>query len=361
MSWFAVSDHDENWFTAPDDPADPGTRVTDPDALMTRGTIVIEMRLPVLIRPKMLFFYNQGGDWPLLVSVQALPSGGLTLILDQGGDVTHRLFSCSEGGRSDSLRLTYCWDAPSRRARLTLERPGHAKFDILPIDNPKPFRLRDLVAMMQPGENRFFAPEVIYMACSSGIEPVGPVPSLAPETPIATPYGYRAAGDLRRGDIVITPEGEGVPVLCNLARTVPALGSFAPVCLRAPYFGLKQDITVARTQRLVLRGSEVEYLFGREAVLLQAAHVSDGASYAPERKTRFIRYCQLLLPNHEAMDTAGTAAESFYIGRLRRKPDRLRASILAHLERSRLPEHGHSMYPMLKAFEANVLGEHRVA
>lgn len=361
MTWFSVSDHDENWFTPPRDPANPDTTLTDPDTLMTRGTLVIETRFPVLIRPKMLFFYNQGGEWPLLISVQALPGGGLTLILDQGGEVMHRVFHCAEAGRADNLRLTYCWDAPSRQGRLTLERPGHAKFDIQTVDTPKPFRLRDLHAMLTPGDNRFFSPELVYVACSSSIEPVGPVPSLSPDTPIETPYGYRPAGELRRGDVIITPEGDGVPVLHNLTRTVPARGAFAPVRLRAPYFGLKQDITVARTQRLVLNGAEVEYLFGHEAVLVQAGHVTGAAATLPALTSRFVRYSQLLLPGHESMNAAGMAAESFYIGRLRRKPEQLRASILAHLERSRLPEHPHSIHPMLKAFEATVLGEHRVA
>ncbi|MFC3118947.1 Hint domain-containing protein [Jhaorihella thermophila] len=101
---------------------------------------------------------------------------------------------------------------------------------------------------------------------------------LPPDTPIATPEGFRAAGALRRGDTVVTAGGEIAPVLHRLDRTVPAMGRFRPIRLRAPYFGLMRDIVIAPSQRLVVRGSEVEYLFNHEAAMIEAGHLAGGKS-----------------------------------------------------------------------------------
>ena len=75
---------------------------------------------------------------------------------------------------------------------------------------------------------------------------------------------------------MLTRGGGVVPVLHKLDRVVPARGSLAPVRLRAPYFGLLDDVIVAPEQRLVIDGSEVEYLFNQEAVLVPARHLVNG-------------------------------------------------------------------------------------
>lgn len=56
------------------------------------------------------------------------------------------------------------------------------------------------------------------------------------------------------------------PILQRMTRTVPALGSFAPIRLRAPYFWLLQAVIAAPYQRLIIRGSDVEYMFGQEPI-----------------------------------------------------------------------------------------------
>ncbi len=187
------------------------------------------------------------------------------------------------------------------------------------------------------------------------------MPSLAPKTQVATPNGYQEVGELRRGDLVLTADGKSVPDLQTLTRTVPAKGHFSPVLLRAPVFGLQQDIIVAPSQRLVISGSEVEYLFGRESVLVPAFHLLGGTSARAASHRLLTTYTQLLLPGHEALDAAGTVAESLYIGRLRRKKDQLNASLLANLDRNQLPDHGPSIFPVLRAFDALVLAEQRAA
>jgi len=221
--------------------------------------------------------------------------------------------------------------------------------------------MRDLRALCLGGEQRLISDDVSFFAVATHIERVGPSPTLTPETPVATPLGYRPVGQLRRGDTVLTAKGETVPVLHRIDREVPARGTQRPIRLRAPYFGLKQDIEVAPDQRLVIRGSEVEYLFGHEAVLVPARHLAGASAAMPTFRAGTVRYCQVLLPDHEVLDAAGTAAESLYIGRIRRKRRLLAASLLADLDQAYLPDQGVSAYPVLRAYDAQVLADYRAA
>jgi len=364
MSWIAVSDH-QSFHHSPAGlgPDADGQKPVDlcGGALLTRGSVVVETRLPAIHRPRHLVYYNRTGEWPMHFSLQAVPGGGLTLILDQGTGILHQTINHSETGRTDVLRITYSWDSKAGWGRLALERTDRDQVLIVPIHAPRPVRMDDALALVQPGPNRYVAPDVLYVALSDQIEPVGPMPSLMPDTPIATPDGYRAIKDLRRGDTVLTPDEEIVPILHVLSRQVPAFGCFAPVRIRAPYFQLKRDIDIAPSQRLVLSGSEVEYLFGQESVLVAARHLTGSSGAVPLSVGPVATYWQLLLPRHEALIAGGTVTESLFIGRLRRKKDDLKASILAGLDRTGLPEHGRSVYPVLPAFEAIILAERRVA
>jgi hypothetical protein len=330
-------------------------------AMLARGSLVIETRLPTTRTPRPLVFFDRAGPRPFHLSLQAIPGGGLSLVLGCGDDILHRAINPSGAGRTDLLRITYSWDADSGFARLALERSDRDKVLLSPVGNPLPLRLADLRALLSDDPARHVAPDVLYLALSDAIEPVGPMPSLMPDTPVATPAGYRRVGDIRRGDLVLTPEGDAVPVLHRLSRRVPACGSFAPVRLRAPYFGLRQDITVAPSQRLVLSGSDVEYLFSQEAVLVEARHLVGGFAALAASAGPTITYTQLLLPEHEALVAAGCVAETLFVGRLRRHKDLLQASILNRLDPHGLPEHPQPVHPVLRAFDAMILAESRAA
>ena len=123
---------------------------------------------------------------------------------------------------------------------------------------------------------------MIFAALSDGAQPVGCLPSLAPDVPVSTATGYRPLHSLKRGDMVRTTGGELVPVLANLSCRMPARASLHPIRLRAPYFGLQRDISVAADQRLCASGSDVEFLFGAPTVLLPAQHLlTGGFAYLP--------------------------------------------------------------------------------
>ena len=361
MGWIGFTDGAENRFN----PAGLMTKTPSApvraDALLPRGTLLTETRLSPDGRPQTLLAYRRDHPWPCTFSLQALPGGGFVLIEAQGNAVRHATLPHTPDGRMDMVRLTYSWDAPGRWGRLTLERPETGTVHITATGPPHPMPLADLKTTLTDPRQREMDADVSFVALSERTEPVGVMPGLTGRVPVLTPHGYRQARSLRRGDLVVTETGATVPVLHAVHRTVPACGSFRPIRLRAPYFGLRRDIVVAPQQRLVIRGSQVEYMFGKEAVLIPARHLVNGISALYATGPLLVTYHQLLLPGHEVIKVAGCPLESLYIGRLRRKPDQLAASVLAGPSRATLPEHPKPVWPVLKPFEAVTLAMSRAA
>lgn len=322
---------------------------------------MLESRLSPDARPQTLLAYDRRYPWVYCLSLRALPGGGIFWSEMQGDDVRHATLPFEPHGTTGIIRLTYSWDAPGRSGRLTLEQPEINSTKSVALPPPHPMSLDDVRAMVENPYQREMDSDVDFFAISDRIEPVGPMPTLTGAVPVDTPQGFRTAGQLKRGSLVRTDAGQTVPVLQAVKRTVPARGSFRPVYLRAPYFGLRRDVVVAPQQRLVLSGSEVEYMFGSEAVLVPARHLINGVSARYAQGPDLVTYHQLLLPGHEAILAAGCPVESLYIGRLRRKPDELAASVLNGTERSGLPEHPQPVWPVLKPFEAITLAMKRAA
>ena len=270
MGWIGISDQSGGRFALHGlDRQQDGTPPPDANALLTRGTLMIETRLSSEGRPQTLVAFSRSHPWSGGFSIQALPGGG---------DVRHATLPYRADDRTDTLRLTYSWDAPARWGRLSLERPEMDRVHSIALPPPHPMPLADLRTLLTDPRQRQIDPDVIFVALSNRIEPIGPMPGLTTNVPVCTPSGYMPAGQLKRGHLVDTDEGQIVPVLQTVTRRVPAMGSFRPVRLRAPYFGLRRDIVVSPQQRLVIRGSEVEYLFGCEAVLVPARHLINGFS-----------------------------------------------------------------------------------
>jgi len=328
--------------------------------LVTRGTLMLEARLPDIARPLPLFGATLTHPWARHLMIQALPGGNLVLIQSHDTSVRHAAVHLPPGTPGEALRITYAWDSRRNWGRLAVERPGEPAVQVVPVKAPLPLHAADLEVMMLGRPGRVMASCADLAAVSTQFEPIGPVPSLHPDTPVATPQGYRLAADLIASDLVITPSG-AMPVVAQISRNVPARGQFAPIRLKAPYLGLSSDIIVAPDQRLVLRGSEVEYLFGEEAVLVPARHLASGHIGQIEPAGPVIDYVQLVLPQHEPILTAGAWSESLYVGRLRRRPALLAASVLARVGRTHLPEHAKPAHPVLRRYDALVLADMRAA
>lgn len=364
MTWIALADHRERRFSLKGlgvDRSDTPVLASEGEVVLPVGSLVFETQIAPDERPKVLLGFSRDTPEQRSLTFQAIPGGGIALVQVQGASVTHAALQHVSTSRADVLRVTYSWDANANWGRLTVERPEEEKRLSTFVECPRPLVLEDLRDMMMGRGDQTLAGDVIYAALSDQIEPVGPTPTLAPDTPIATPMGYKAARNLKRGDTVYVRGGDIVPVLQTVTRTVPARGSFAPVRLRAPYFGLQQDVIVAPEQRILLDGSAVEYLFAEEAVLAPARHLVNGFAALPASAGPVVPYTQLILPGHEPIMAAGAPMDSLYIGRIRRKPDDLAQSLLAHMDRNSLPEHACQSHKVLKWFEAIQVATSRAA
>jgi len=358
VTWIGITDHMGGRYS----PTGLGRgKLLRPGKMLERGTLMFETFITGDLRPHDLLSLTHQYPWTREIAFRAVPGGGFALVHRHHDSIAHAAVSWTGDGRAHTLRISYAWDARHGWGRLTLEQPERTLVRTSTVKNARPLMSEDLRDLMLGHAARKLSKEVLFAAVTTGVMPVGPMPSLHPATPIATPGGYKQAGKIRRGDTVLTDAGHVAPVLHTVRHTVPARASFAPVRLHAPYFGLQRDIVVAPEQRLVLRGSEVEYIFGQEAVLVPARHLVNGfaASWlAPQSVTQYV---QLVLPQHEVLIAAGTALESLYIGRIRRDKARLGASILAHVPSRLLPEHARPIHQVLDPFEAITLIDQRAA
>lgn len=319
--------------------------------MVPRGTIMIELKPLLADPPTTLLELDTGGSDNRLISLQVLPEGFFALVIATGDGLTHGVVEGYRAGQLENLRLTYAWDIDRDWARLAVERPGQIGAEIAWIADPVPLHIED-VARIFSGRANVMAPEIVFCAVSDQVEPIGPMPRLHADTRIATDQGDESIGGLAPGDGILTQAGKSVPVIQCLRRTLPARGSFRPIRLRAPYFGLRYDIVVSSEQALLLRGPDVEYNFGEDAVLVPALHFVSGASADWVGSGPFVQYAQPLLPRHEVILAAGAPVDSLFVGRLRNRQSVLPETAFSDLPIEAMPVHRDMAYPVLQPFEA---------
>ncbi|UWR76377.1 Hint domain-containing protein [Phaeobacter inhibens] len=375
MGWMAARSIDQN-DTALAVPQNICGPARPDNALMTRGSLCLDLSLDEARPSGDLLLLERTIDdpegWPLVLRLRRHLGRSITLTLCQPGcELEHRIVAdTAQSTESDAARLIYSWDSLLRWGRLALMTGSGGNIATVDISSPPPLRAQDAKTLLSVLPTTAEACGLRAVSLNSDIVPLTPLAGLIPQTKIATPDGEKSLGLLRRGDLVLTPEGDAVPVLYRLDRRAPAIGHDAPMRLRAPFFGLAEDLLLAPQQRLVISGTDVDYLFGRPDVRLTAEMLQGTAVAAPakgELYTRpggpcpLIELTQLILPRHQRFIAAGTAVESLYLGRLRRKSGAYEASALAHLDRNMIPEHAMDPAPLLRSFDAAVLAERRIA
>lgn len=357
MSWIAISGEGQSWVC----PGLFGAGGVQRDLLMARGSIMMETRISPDGRPQTLLSYERIHPWAASISFRALPGGGIVLVMSQGAEVFHTVLSHKHDARTDVLRVTFSWDSEARFGQIAVERPESDTVVVRDTPPPPPLMFEDVYTLTRRPQLCQLDRDLIFFAVSDQIEPIGPTPLATGQVPVETPSGHRPLKDLQAGDCVTTRHSGMATVLHRVERRVPAMGSFQPVRLRAPYLGLRRDVVVSPQQRLVIGGTDVEYLFGCQAVLVPALSLVNGFAAVLEQGHLTVRYHDLLLPRHEPFIAAGAELESLYIGRLRRKSDNLDRTLLAGLPRNLLPEHARVGLKVLRPFEAITLVEARAA
>ncbi|MGY3438169.1 MULTISPECIES: Hint domain-containing protein [unclassified Marinovum] len=324
---------------------------------MRRGTVLLECDLSGIAAAQPILRIPLQAHAAGHLSILALPQGSFALVVSQGQQMIHRTLRLAGAEGVARLRLSFGWDCEAGIARFAVERADGSGFVSGTLELPKPMSLDSLTAfeameICGPAEA-----ELGFLAVSNAVEPVGPTPGLAARTLVETPFGPREVSRLQCGDLVLTRDGPPEPVLHVLQRIVPGLGSFAPIRLRAPYFGLERDIVVAPHQKVFLSGAAVDYTFGCEGVLVPAGYLVNGLTALPEPNLPLVSLAQVLLPSHAVMAVSGAWTESLYIGRLRRDAERMAATQLTQVSPTLVPEQAHLGLPVLKRYEAQALAE----
>ena len=352
MGWLAYSGGGET--------TDVHASIT-PESLIETGALVIEAPLPSNLRAVTLLEVASLHPTPSLLRVQSIPGEGFSILISSGGDVFHALISHTLVARTDSFRLTLNWDSITGDGLLSIEHLGDdalftseltgciAMYGALILGALSEMRVADAQK------------ELDYIGFHQGPLSVGPTPTLDYHTPVLTAQGYRKIGIMKPGDTVISASGDIIPVLGVFKKVTPAFGSYAPVRLRAPYFGLQSDLVMAGTQRLIVGGSDVEYTFGCDEVLIPAQHLINGTAAIAKPVGGTTTYYQLLLPENEAFVASELLLESLFIERLRRRKAIFKHTSLSALPRNLLPEHAATASQVLRPYEAITLAAMRAA
>jgi Hint domain len=207
---------------------------------------------------------------------------------------------------------------------------------------------------VEPHSEPHLGPGLRLIALSDRPEPTLMVPTLCGDTLIDTEFGPRPVQDLRPGDLICLAGGDIAPLRALITQQLPACGWFAPVELRAPFFGLHQSILVAQDHHLLLTGPDADYLFGESHLLVKARHLQhhNGARLCPGLLQTMY---QLLFDNHTCVQAGGIGSESLFAGQIAAQPALLARSTLAQMPAARMPRHKCRFRPVLGRFEAETL------
>lgn len=134
-------------------------------------------------------------------------------------------------------------------------------------------------------------------------------------TVLDTADGPRLIESIQSGDLVMTRDGGAQPVRWIGARTVSAMGQFAPICISKGVLGAQENVYVSPLHRMLVRGWRAELLFGEAEILVPAKSLINGDTvYRSPRPN--VRYVHLLFDRHHIVTSSGLDSESFYPGAL---------------------------------------------
>lgn len=355
MSWVGLysRDHDNGRRQLVRDSLDG---IAPETALLARGTIVFEIDLsPDSPAPSRLIHYDNDKDWQRQFTVFLNADFSLSVACRQGCLESYVRVSSVRPQNQAKLRVSFSWDAPERFGLLSVENQSEGVIHQVNFADPIPIPLRDASQLYRAGRHVSIDPRVSCIALSDRREPVGPAGGLGTGTPVETTEGFRPIEQLRLGDRVITRNHGVQPVRWVVSQALPACGTSLPFSLRAPYFGLSQDLVVTASQKLVLDGPDTEYHLGRDGVLVEAQALQGHPAVARPSSPLAVTYHQVLFDRHVCMNVAGTWVGSLFIGSLARNPAIVATTLLAPVPPSLLPVHRRMAATPLRRYEAPVL------
>ncbi|MAM63539.1 Hint domain-containing protein [Maritimibacter sp. UBA3975] len=343
MSWIGLTDLHRGLFN----PAGLGAATNQTsrqseavNAILPVGTLVIETEYraePGEVQT--ILDYSRFKDWHRALTVTLSARGEMRVAVTQGDArfVARLAFPVPE--YDAPVRLYFSWDGPNRRGRLAIKLIHTGEFFVVPVSDPLPMPMLDALTIMRNGHATQIASQTAFVAVSDEVEPVGLAAGICGSTPVETPSGAVPVERLRLGDRVLTATGGSQPVRWITRRTVPALGHFRPVRLRAPFFGLSEDLLMAPDHRMRVEGAEAEYILGEDDVLLPAKRLVGSHAAAVEARLKTVTYYHVLLDTHDCLLHDTVWAESLYVGQIGADRMRLNATALAEMPASAVPTH----------------------
>ncbi|MEM7733615.1 MAG: Hint domain-containing protein [Pseudomonadota bacterium] len=179
-----------------------------------------------------------------------------------------------------------------------------------------------------------------------------------PGTKILTAKGNQPIEALEVGDMIWTQHNRMQPIRWIGRTTVPAAGKFAPIVFAPHALENEQELIVSPEHRMCVRGPMPDLLFGEDAVLVAAKHLTDLPGVTV-REGGTITYTHFMFDRHEIVYANGQLTESFFLSDLSLsalQPDQ------AHELQTLFPElaedtdsFGRAAAMVLKAKEASVL------
>jgi hypothetical protein len=309
--------------------------------LLARGTLIVETRT-----------HGGGRHYDQLIDV-ALERGwdsGLRLTLTPrrfieieivtGRNRIHHRLSLGQIEEGTLVRVTYSWNSPARRGLLTAELPEQGRIHQLEVAAPPPLSVTDLHGLVAGIPGSEIGAGVIGLAVADHVEPVGLSPGFARGAMVETAEGSRRIDRLQLGDLVATADGRALPVRWITRRSLPAIGSFAPVTIPITWFGATESLTVPPLQRLLLSGGDARREFGEDAVLVAARDLPiAGVPVADTENEAEVAWYNLLLDEHACIKVGGLWAESLFAGTIAKYPEILATTPLGALPAGALPLH----------------------
>ena len=267
--WIALSDRSEP------DPQRP--------ALLDHGLFILEFQLPVL-NPTVLIQFQTDGPTARTFSIFFDPEGGVSLLQRGGATVRRHLLPGPMAQRQGTARISFGFDVAKDTWLLDYAILGEGPGQTAKGRAPQPLSATDLHGLAIGADGSQRHPAVLWF----GVTQKPALPDRAPwiglNTAIDTQRGPVRAGLLKPGDLIATLEDGYKPLVALRRRAFPSRGSFAPVVLRSPFFGLSGDILVSSDQLVLISGASVEYLYGVEEALISAASLCDGHVAAKDER-----------------------------------------------------------------------------
>ena len=280
--------------------------------MLNVGMFVMELALP-LQGASVLLNHQADDGWPRTFAVFHDLAAGLVILHRQGKTVMrHVLPGPLPQGRGTG-RLSFRFDAPARKWAMTFEVLGSDVPQRITSHgtNPLPLPLADVQALCT--QMRHDGP-VLWFGLTQGAAPPISAPWIGLRTPVDTSLGPVAAGNLRPGAMIMTADHGPLPLLALRRFDLPSRGSFAPVLLRSPFFGQRQDLLVSADQLITISGAETEYLFGEDSVLMRAGDLVDSRTALSDQRRAVTGSVELDLGRPALIEADGCLLACGYTG-----------------------------------------------